>query len=222
MIVCCPRCGGPLRRTGPGGAASRCDRCGPVPPLHVPEHVSPLAMDLVAGRVARDRDDADEDRFPLWCPWPMPAGWLVSGVAWAGDEAGGVVATALACSGPSPLRDEQADLLLVAEDPGVGLGSRFAGLLGADPGGRFAALAGRAAHARVRADGRDTPMWTVGDRGDRVAHVGEARGRWLYAVAWPADAGYLLSEPVSLLDLADERPGELVFGPPSTYLQGGA
>ena len=40
---------------------------------------------------------------------------------------------ALACSGPTPFSDGPADVLLIAEEPGVGLGAHFAGLAGPDP-----------------------------------------------------------------------------------------
>jgi hypothetical protein len=35
---------------------------------------------------------------------------------------------------------------------------------------------------------------------------------WLYAITWPAQAGYVLAEDVWLADLADHIPAELVFG----------
>jgi len=48
--------------------------------------------------------------------------------------------------------------------------------------------------------------------------VGEAKGMWLYAVTWPASAGYLLAEDILLHDLTDSIPTELVFGAPSRRL----
>lgn len=158
----------------------------------------------------------------MWCPWPLPAGWLVTGLGWAGDDLTGVHATAVACSGPAPLSDGPADVILVAEEPGVGLGNRFAGLPGPDPGRTFADMTATTAHAKIKVDGHDTPMWSIGTSPDRVAYVGEARGMWLYAVAWPAEAGYVLSEHIVLHDLTDWVPAELVYGAPSPYLRGGA
>jgi hypothetical protein len=38
------------------------------------------------------------------------------------------------------------------------------------------------------------------------------------AIAWPAEAGYLLAEDIALTDLADGIPTELVFGAPSRQL----
>jgi hypothetical protein len=52
--------------------------------------------------------------------------------------------------------------------------------------------------------------------------VSEAKGNWLYAVAWPASAGYFLAEHVVLYDLSDGVPPELVYGAPSPYLHGRA
>ena len=43
---------------------------------------------------------------------------------------------------------------------------------------------------------------------------------WLYAIAWPASAGYLLAEDVVLHDLTEWTPPELVYGAPSPYLHG--
>jgi hypothetical protein len=63
-------------------------------------------------------------------------------------------------------------------------------------------------------------MWSVDTPTDRVAYVGEARGMWLYAVAWPADAGYVFWEDIVLRDLSEWLPQELVYGAPSPYLHG--
>ena len=190
----------------------RCAVDGPIPPLHVAEHIGTEIIESVTGR-AKD--------IPVWCPWPLPTGWMVTGVGWAGDDRTGTRATALACSGPAPLGGP-ADILLVAEEPGVGLGNRYAGLSGADPGPYLAeALETTAAHAKVRADGWPIPLWSVGTPvGDRSAYVGEAKGVWLYAIAWPASAGYLFAEDLVLHDLAQWMPGELVYGAPSPYLHG--
>jgi uncharacterized protein DUF6758 len=180
--------------------------------MHIAEHVGAGVIQALSERIS-----AGGNRIPLWCPWPLPQGFTVTGIGWAGDVDGGVQATAVACSGPTPLRDGPADILLVAEEPGVGLGNRLAGLAGSDPA---VDSSFETAHARVKADGRDTPMWTIGDPTDRVAYVGEARGRWLYAIAWPPDAGYVLSEHIVLQDLSDWLPAELVYGAPSPYLRG--
>lgn len=195
----------------------RCDACGPVPPLHLPAQIGPEVLAAAVSEVARHRD-----RVPLWCPWPLPPGWMVAGVAWAGDERGGIRATALAATGPAPLAGGPADLLLVAEAPGVGLASRYAGLTGPDPGPLLAeAMAGRPSHAKVRAGGHPTPLWSVRSGEGRSAYAGEAGGVWLVGVAWPASTGYLLTDDLVLCDLVDWLPAELVYAAPSARLSGG-
>jgi hypothetical protein len=196
----------------------RCADCGVVPPFHVAEHIGP---DIVASVVAQGAGGLD--RPPLWCPWPLPPGWTVTGVGWAGDDRSGVRATALAVSGPDPLAGGPADVVIVAEHPGVGLGTRLAGIPGPDPGDLIAASMadGHAGpQAKIRAGGHPTPLWCVKSPADRSAYVSEARGMWLYAVAWPASAGYILADDVVLHDLAERVPSELVYGAPSPYLHG--
>jgi hypothetical protein len=204
----------------------RCQNCGDVPPLHVAEHINAEILESVTTQIADS-----QTRVPLWCPWPLPSGWTVTGVGWAGDDRGGVRATALACSGPAPLGGGPADLVLVAEEPGVGLGMRLAGLPGPDPGSLIAEAmdeAGRhpgnhtAPHAKLKVGGHPTPLWCVKSPGDRCAYAGEARAMWLYAVAWPASAGFTLAEHVVLHDLTEWLPPELVYGAPSPYLHGAA
>jgi hypothetical protein len=195
----------------------RCYLCGPVPPWHVAEHISP---EIVETAVAKAKNG--ERVVPMWCPWPLLPGWTVTGVGWAGDERHGVKATAVACSGPAPLGEGPADIVLISEEPGVGLGARFAAIPGVDPGPYLDALETTAAHAKVKAGGRPTPLWAVPAQPNRSAYVGEAKGLWLYAVTWPASAGYLLAEHVVLHDLTDWLPAELVYGAPSPYLHGQA
>ncbi len=214
VSVSCVKCGAAVRPPDLAASEWRCPRCGPVLPLHTPAHTGPEVAQTVSQHVAGS--------MPLWCPWPLPAGWLVTGMAWAGDERSGIRATALACSGPAPLHDGPADLMFVAEEPGVGLGNRFAGVPGADPGALLPDVVNVPAHARIRVGGRDTPMWSVDTPADRVAYVGEAQGMWLYAVAWPADAGYVFSDEIALRDLTQWLPSELVYGAPSPYLHGRA
>nr|WP_318783153.1 DUF6758 family protein [Plantactinospora soyae] len=234
----CPRCGGPVRAPDLMHTAWRCPDCGPVSPLHVAEHIGPEIVASTIERITVDRGSTDPDTpgsgaratpsVPLWCPWPLPPGWTMTGVGWAGDDRGGVRATAVACSGPTPLGGGPADLVLVAEEPGVGLGTRLAGTAGPDPGPQLNEAITepgpghpeRVAHAKVRAAGHPTPLWAVKSPTDRSAYAGEARGIWLYAITWPASAGYLLAEDVDLHDLTEWTPPELVFGAPSPYLHG--
>jgi hypothetical protein len=127
----------------------------------------------------------------------------VSGVQHAGDEHTGPVATVLACSGPNPLTvdvdDLSADLLLVAEQPGVGLGAHLAGLDELDPGPRIAT---QAPSLKLVAAGHETPLWAV-DVDGASAFVGEAAGVWLWAIAWPETASAVLLEQFELRDACD-------------------
>jgi hypothetical protein len=187
----CPRCMGPVEPPGLMNSAWRCGRHGEVLPLQI--HGQPTSPLIHA--------QARSAQVPVWLPWPLPAGWVVTGFARAGDERSGVQATALACSGPAPLGG-QGELVLVAEEPGVGLGACFAGLEHADPG---ATMLRSASTAKVTARGRPTAMWAVGEHlDDRAAYIGEAEGLWLWAILWPADAGHLLADDLSVVDLRDE------------------
>lgn len=164
---------------------------GAVLPLQPPKSPSP------EGLTATLRDA----RVPLWVPWPLPLGWLVTGFAHAGDDRTGARACVLALSGPAPLCAGPADLLIVAEELGVGLGAAFAGLDGPDAG---ACCAATAPHAKVEARGHPVPLWAVdGAADDRAAYVGEAMGYWLWMVLWPAEAGALLLDQLDLCDLRE-------------------
>ncbi len=180
-----------------------CEIHGAVHPLRPP--VRPSGA-VVAGAVAAAR-------VPLWVPWPLPAGWLVTGVTYAGDERTGGRATVLACSGPAPFGGA-GELLLVAEEPGIGLGAALAELPGPDPGPDVAT---RPPGAHVDAGGWPTPLWSPledpeGAR-DRSVWVGEAGGAWLWAILWPETADLLVHDGLCLVDLRD--PGfalDLPFG----------
>jgi hypothetical protein len=121
-------------------------------------------------------------------------------------------------SGPDPLEVGPADVVLVAEEPGVGYGTALAGLDGPDPGPDLARATAGEPGAKVKAGGHPTPLWVVAAPEDRCAYVGEARAMWLYAIAWPARAGYVLAESLTLSDLAEVMPAELVFGAPNGRL----
>jgi hypothetical protein len=136
---------------------------------------------------------------PVWMPHPLPAGWLCSGVAYAGDERSGALATATCLTGPGPLGGE-ADLLIVAEEPGVGLGSRHAGLAEADPGVGFDS---GTPDAKVLAASHPTALWSVSVAADRAIFVGEAKGLWLWVMVWPGAAGVLMYDELVLADLRD-------------------
>jgi hypothetical protein len=139
-------------------------------------------------------------KVPVWCFWPLPKGWVVTGTAQVGDDRSGPRAVAVACSGPAPLGG-MGEAVLVAEEPGIGLGARYAGLPGPDPG---VVADGTAPHAKVHAAGHPTALWWVEGSPDRATYVGEALGHWLWAILWPGDsAGALLLEDIMLTDLRD-------------------
>jgi hypothetical protein len=156
--------------------------------------VVPPSIEALAVAVARSQ-------VPVWMPWPLPVGWLYTGIAHAGDDLSGARATAVACSGPGPLGGF-GELVLVAEELGVGLGARYAGIPGPDPGDSLAI--DRPADAKLLAAGRPTPMWHVtGTPDDRAVFVGEALGLWIWAVAWPERSGMLMYDELVLTDLRD-------------------
>ncbi len=217
VAITCPRCGGDVRPPDLMHSTWRCDKDGAIVPLHVPRRIDGQILDAIRARALASGDRT----VPLWCPWPLPTGWTLTGVGWAGDDRSGVKATVVACSGPGPVEHGPADVLLIAEEPGTGLGARFAGIVGPDPGASLVEEArDTAAHARVRAAGWPTPLWVVDAPEDRSAYVGEARGLWLYIVSWPAAAGFVLAEDLMLHDLGESVPQQLGFGAPSPYLHG--
>jgi hypothetical protein len=160
----------------------------PVQPV-IPPSVD--ALDVVVHRT----------KVPLWMPWPLPVGWLFTGVACAGDDRTGGRATAVACTGPGPLGG-MGELILVAEELGVGLGARYAGMDGPDPGPHMNVE--KPPQAKVLAAGRPTPLWHVaGAPEDRAVFAGEALGMWLWAVVWPEQSGLLMYDELVLTDLRD-------------------
>jgi hypothetical protein len=200
----CPRCDAALRPPGLMASGWRCPDHGEVQPLRRWTRLTPELLEKARAAV------------PLWAPLPLLPGWTVTGLALAGPE-GDARATALALSGPSPLGGP-ADLVLVAEEPGTGLGARLAGVDAVDPGD----LTAGAPEAKVEAAGHDTPLWRAPSAQDRVAFVGEASGVWLHAVLWPPAAELVLIEHVELHDLrhAAHAGQVLPLGAPTVRLGG--
>lgn len=200
----CPRCLGRLRPPDRSSYHWRCDEHGDVVPWHEATAAPAEALRQLAGSAA----------VPVWAPTPMPVHWYVGGVGWAGDDRTGARATALATAGPSPVGGP-ADMVLVAESPGTGLGARLAGIDGTDPH-QLDALP----EAKVEAAGHPTALWPVRSPPDRAAFVGEAGGVWLWILLWPADAALLLLEHLVLADLCDEPAltDRLLFGAPTDRL----
>jgi hypothetical protein len=197
----CPRCGEPLAVRPGDGAEGWCPQHALVTPLH---HTAVLMHDELTA-VSTDA------RVPAWVPDPLPAGWSVTGTAWGGEP--GARAIVVDCAGPAPLGGA-AELVLVAEEPGTGLGCGYAGLPGVDPG-EF--ISGPSA-AAVRAAGQRAALWAVPTTDDRAAFVGEAYGVWLWLVVWPATAAWLLAEDLALYDLRDGVRPDLPLGPPTEHL----
>lgn len=195
----CPRCPTPVARVGEGGAWA-CPDHGLVRPLWRPAEPS------YDGFVAHLEQ---ADGFPTYLPWPLSPGWEVTDFAVVGDERG-ATATLTCVSGPSEL-DGPVDVLVVAEEAGVGLGARCAGTAGHDPG---AEVGEGPWAARIRIGSQLVPLWPVTSWGhrraeqpvdgewDRSVVVGEAAGRWLWLVLRPASAILLLREAWQLRDVS--------------------
>jgi GLTT repeat (6 copies) len=200
----CPRCSRSVHEPTAWSSAWRCDLHGEVYPLLPAFSPSNEGLEGLL-RTAR---------VPVWLPWPLPAGWLVTGFAGAGDERTGSRASVVALSGPSPLGG-LGDLLVVAEEPGTGLGAGLAGLDTVDPGSDFAAAPPSAA---ALFGNRDVPLWLV-DSPDRAVFAGEAQGCWLWLVMWPDTAGCLLIDQIELRDLRDPwQDLDMPFGAPTPRL----
>jgi len=201
----CPRCGGELRAPGLWSSSWQCGAHGTVAPYTVIARPGPDALQHVLSRA----------QVPVWAPRAAPTGWVISGFASAGDEREGARAVATSLTGPSPLGGG-AEMLLICEEPGVGLGARHAGLPGPDPGDGFGL---GPPDAKVDAAGHPTALWSLPTAQDCAAFVGEAKARWLWALVWPATAGVLLYDALELADLRDGYvEAELAFGSVSPRL----
>ena len=200
----CPRCGGELRAPGLWSSAWQCANHGSVPPYTVVSRGGLEAIQHVLPRA----------KVPVWMAHGLSAGWVCSGLGYAGDDREGARAVVTSLSGPSPLGGA-ADILLVAEEPGVGLGARHAGLPGPDPG----TSCDSAPDAKIEIAGHPTALWSLPVQRDCAAFVGEAKGLWLWAIICPAAAGVLMYDALSLEDMRDGyAEAELAFGSVSPLL----
>jgi hypothetical protein len=194
LLAGCPRCSASV--TG-AADAWECPEHGPVTPLWRP---------LEASYEAFVEHLSLADAFPTYLPWPLGPGWQVTDFGSIGVP-GRARASFSAVTGTSDL-DGPVELLLVAEEPGVGLGARVAGTRHSDPGGE---IAGRPPEARLRLGQTTVPLWSVsthdivGDL-DRSVLAGEAGGRWLWVVLRPASAILLLTETWMLADASEFGP----------------
>jgi hypothetical protein len=195
----CPRCAGSLLAPGYWSSAWQCERHGEVLPFYLAPQPSLAAIDRLVA----------DAKVPVWVPRPLPVGWTVTGVGWAGDSRTRSRASLIALSGPSPAQHGAADLIIVAEEPGVGLGARFAGLAGPDPGDS----PGRAPDVKIEAAGHPTPLWRTAQAEGRCTLVGEAKAQWLWTILWP-EAAWRILDKIALHDLRDggHPELELVFG----------
>ena len=202
----CPRCQGELSEPSAWHSAWQCARHGAVQPLR------PARVPSAEGLNALRKTAA----VPVWLPWPIPLGWLVTGFTGAGDDRSGTRGCAVALSGPNPVGG-LGEMLIVSEEPGLGLGAGMAGLAGPDPGEGFAA---GPPHALVQFGHHEFPLWSVESPGAAV-FAGEVLASWLWIMLWPDTAGTLMLEPLPLRDLRD--PGQemdVPFGALSPRLPG--
>ena len=191
----CPRCRERLEPAPPDG---ECPHHGTQPPLWRPEATS---YDAFTDHLRL------ADGFPTYLPWPLAAGWRVSDFGVVAGTSGRAAATVTCCTGATEA-DGRVDLLVVAEEAGVGLGGRCAGLPSADPGPGF----GQGPPAvRIRIGSQGVPLWpvstsTAAGELDRSVVAGEAGGRWLWVVLLPASAVLLLKDELILRDVSGDGP----------------
>ena len=193
LLAGCPRCATPVARLQSGGGWS-CPEHGPIDPLLRPPYAT---YDAFAAHLVGSAG------FPTYLPWPMSPGWSVTDFAAVGDEPGRSRATLTCCSGTSEL-DGPVDVVVVAEETGVGLGARCAGTLHDDPGDEVGI---GPPTVKVRVENQDVPLWPVSTSGlggelDRSVVAGEAQGRWLWIVLRPASAILLLRDDWMLRDVS--------------------
>src|SRR5262245_18452439 len=113
------RCRSIVRAPNMWSNAWRCDVHGEVHPVAPPRLPNPEHLHQIT-RSARVR---------VWVPWRLPPGWLVTGTTFAGDELTGARATVMACNGLNRL-GVVGEIIIAADEPGIGLGSSFAGIDG--------------------------------------------------------------------------------------------
>ena len=183
----CPRCGADLIAPSAFDSAWRCSTHGKTLPLAEFHRIEESTISHI-------RNQAE---VPLWLPDPMPLGWQLSGLAAVGDSRSRYRATVAAFRGPAPLGG-LGEWLIVAEEPGIGLGSSYAGSGGSTP----QQAAGSLPAAKLLVRGHLSSIWPVPETApDRSAYVGEAAGVWLWLVGLPADAGYAVLENLAISDL---------------------
>ncbi|MFS3130806.1 DUF6758 family protein [Nocardioides sp. Bht2] len=188
LLVTCPRCPVPLR---PAAAGWVCATHGAVAPLRRPEVVD---YDTFAEHLQV------ADGFPTYLPWPLADAWRVTDFAVVGESTH-PLATLTSVAATTSV-DGPIEITVVAEEPGIGLGARCAGLAQSDPGTQ---IRNAQPGPRVRVDQQTLPLWPVSVAGagfERSVAAGEAQGRWLWLILRPASALLLLTEGWALADLS--------------------
>ncbi len=197
------------------GRSWNCHTHGEVPPLWRPAQAS---YEELANHLSLSPG------FPTYLPWPPAMGWAVTDFAVVGETPEQTLATLTCCSGTTDL-DGPVDIVIVSEEPGTGLGARCAGLARTDPGPELGEVP---SSARVRVGGVGVALWALSMSGstnltsgedelfDRCVFVGEAEGRWLWLIMWPASAMLLLQADWLLQDISEQGLAlvELDFGGP--------
>ncbi|WP_370250444.1 DUF6758 family protein [Nocardioides sp.] len=206
LTVGCPRCAAPVAPTEAGYV---CVEHGEITPLWRPRTV---AYEDFAEHLQTTPG------CPTYLPWPLSPGWSIADFAGVAAPGAPARATMTCTSGTSAL-DGPVDVIVVAEEPGTGLGSRLAGLDAPDPG---ADVGVGPALVRVRIDRQVVPLWSVSvsdtaGEWDRSVLAGEAAGRWLWLIVRPASAMLLLRDDWILRDASGDGPHlvELPFGGPA-------
>lgn len=201
----CPRCGHVLVPPSVWSSEWQCPAHGDVPPVHrAPEPSADWLRHVCAS-----------SRVPVWVPWPLPEGWVISAVAPVGDDVRGVVAVASVLTGPSPLGGP-AEMLIVAEEPGVGFATGVLRLDATEPG----SAVHRSPYTHVEVDDHPVPLWLVPDEKDDAVVVGERDMVWLWVAVRPASAGAILVDSLSFADARSLGEGVRVlpYGARSTWL----
>lgn len=199
LVPGCPRCATPVARHGSDGEYS-CPEHGVVRALWRPDQATYEGFVDHLGVAGG---------FPTYLPWPLGPGWLLSDFGVVHERA-----TLTSITGTSEL-DGPVDIVIVAEEPGTGLGIRVAGT--SEPGG---SVGEGLPSARVRVGTQPVPLWPL-DTADRTGEwdrsvlVGEAGGRWLWLVLRPASALLMLRDEWILREAAGLGMAlvEVPFGP---------
>ena len=195
LVAGCPRCASPVSDDDDGWT---CRDHGPITPLW---RAQVSAYDEFTEHLRH------ASPMPTWLPWPLQPGWSVSDFGSVTDPDTDARASFTSATGTTDL-DGVVEITVVAEEPGVGLGARCAGVGRTDPG---ADIGDGPPHVKVNLDGHQVPLWGLSTSDgdvtfDRSVFAGEAHGRWLWLVLRPASAALLLKDEWTLSDVAGLGP----------------